>query len=384
MFKSVDSDLKKVLEIFIKWRLFLFAVVFFSVNFISNQSSFLGGGLDRYISNPQFWSWLNFDGEHYLSIAQQGYKPLTYFYFPLYPLVVRLLSVFDKSIFGYAIAGLVVSHVFLLLALSGLVKLVKLDFKKINFVHIISLLLFFPTSFYFAGFYTESLFLALVVWAFYFARSKKWIWAGILGCMLTTTRLVGLSILPALFIEAYLQKRERGFNLKKVSGGLLLIPFGILGYMYFLKSQTGDPLEFLHSVEIFGQQRSSTFIVLPQVFYRYVFKVLPNINYDYLPVVFTTYLEFIVALVFTAAVAFSLFRQRISYAVYSLFAFVIPTLSGSFSSLPRYVLVIFPIFILFSDILEKQKKFVKFGVYFFMIIALIVATVLFSRGYWVS
>lgn len=378
------KDIKSLLLLFVTWRLGLFFVLILAVRFVLLQEDFLGGGVTQYIKNPLFWSWINFDGEHYLAIIQQGYRPLTYFYFPLYPLVARILTFWGENQFSFASGGLMISNTLFVIALMGLKKLVDLDHKKVVSRTTIILLLLFPTSFYFGSFYTESLFLSLSVWSFYFARKKMWLLSGVMAGLSTATRVVGLSLLPALAIEAYLQRKDKNFNIGKVILGLTAVPVGIITYMYFLKVVTGDPLEFLHSVEIFGQQRSSTFVLLPQVLYRYIFKILPNINYYYFPVVFTTYLEFITAVVFLVAIIYSFFRQRLSYVIYSLFAFVIPTLSGSFSSLPRYVLVAFPVFIIFSQLLQKSKKTVRYLVYFLLVVSLIVATSLFTRGYWVS
>src|SRR3989344_466452 len=288
----IKSDLKFIFSTFIIWRIILFIFLLVGVVLIPLQRNFLGGGVSNYLSNPWFWSWINFDGEHYLSIAQNGYQPLTYFFFPVYPLFVKLIASFiNKSIFGFAFVGLLVTHLAFLIGLIGLIRLIKLDFKKDIVKTTIILLLVFPTSFYFASFYTESLFFALSVWSFYFARKGKWIYSGLIGAIASATRLVGIALIPALVLEAWIQwkKNKNSLNLSTVLG-LILISAGLIIYMYYLNVKTGDPLEFFHSVSIFGQQRSSEIVLLPQVFYRYIFKVLPNVNYDYFPVVFTTIL----------------------------------------------------------------------------------------------
>ena len=86
--------LKFLLSSFISWRVLLLAVVFFVAALLPLQKDFLGGGLWNYLKNPYFWSWLNFDGEHYAQIAFQGYLPLTYFFFPFYPLLTKIVAGF--------------------------------------------------------------------------------------------------------------------------------------------------------------------------------------------------------------------------------------------------------------------------------------------------
>ncbi|MBU0845989.1 hypothetical protein KKH23_02175 [Patescibacteria group bacterium] len=339
-----------------------------------------------YLKQPFLWAWGNFDGEHYLSIAYQGYQPLTYFFFPVYPLTIAFIAKFlGESFASLAVSGLLISNISFFVALVGLWKLIELDYKKDIARLTILLLLVFPTSFYFGSIYTESLFLALAVWSFYCARKRKWIAAGTLGVLLTATRVVGLAIVPVLLVEAYLQRKEKKkSNLYLVALGILLSVFGIFAYMIYLNKVTGDPLEFFHNVSIFGQQRSSSLVLLPQVFYRYFFKILPNISYSYFPIVFVTYLEIVTALMFLVLTIASFFRLRLSYAFYLAVGYIIPTLSGSFSSFHRYVLILFPAFILSAIWLSKRKKWVKVIIFSILILGLLVATSLFTRGFWVA
>ncbi|RLC31497.1 hypothetical protein DRH13_02965 [Candidatus Woesebacteria bacterium] len=377
---------KFLLKSFVCWRIILFVFLFLAIGLISVQQQYLGGDLPSYLKQPFLWAWANFDGEHYLSIAYQGYQPLTYFYFPVYPLTIYFAAqLLGGSFKSLAVSGLLISNISLFIALIGFWKLVMLDYKKDIARLAILLLLVFPTSFYFGSVYTESLFLALVVWSFYFARKGKWILAGLLGAVLTATRVVGLALIPALLVEAYLQKREnKKLNLSPVIMGILFSALGIVAYMAYLNQATGDPLEFFHNVSIFGQQRSSSLVLLPQVFYRYFFKVLPNIDYSYIPVIFTTYMEIVTAIVFLGLAVVGFFKLRLSYAFYLEIGYIVPTLSGSFSSLHRYVLILFPAFILSALWLSKSKKWIKAIVFLILILGLLVATSLFTRGFWVA
>lgn len=383
----MKSENKKfILKSFIFWRIILFFFLFLALGSVPLQQNFLGGGLSSYLNKPFLWAWGNFDGEHYLSIAYQGYQPLTYFFFPVYPLTIAFIAKFlGGSFTSLAVSGLLISNISFLVALIGLWKLIKLDYKK-DIARLAILLLFaFPTSFYFGSIYTESLFLALAVWSFYCARKKKWIVAGILGAFLTATRVVGLAIVPALLVEAYLQRREnKKLNLLPVAIGIVLSILGIFTYMFYLNKVTGDPLEFFHNVSIFGEQRSSSLVLLPQVFYRYFFKILPNINYSYFPVVFVTYLEIITALVFLGLTIASFIKLRLSYAFYLAVGYIIPTLSGSFSSFHRYVLILFPAFILSAIWLSKRKEWLKAIIFLILVLGLLIATSLFTRGFWVA
>lgn len=384
-----SREFKYLLLFLVVWRLTLFVFLHFSQS-LPLQRNFLGGGLDNYRNAPIFWSWANFDGEHYLSIAQRGYGQGEEAFFPFYPMTIRVAAeILGSDIADYNLAGLIVSNLSFLLATVGIYKLIKLDYQKRTARAAILLLLLFPFSFYFGSVYSESLFLALSIWSFYFARQKKWLPAVILGAFSTATRFIGILLLPAFFAEMAGWKKisdiRRPLRLKPLHVALLLIiPAGLLLYMYFLKQTTGDYFYFIHTLPGFGEQRSSTPIILPQVFYRYIFRILPNINYSYFPQVFTTLSEFVVAIVFGALSLLSLFKTRLSYAAYLSLGFLIPTLSGSFSSLPRYVAVLFPGFVLLAVYFLKLKRPIQIIILSLLFILLGLATALFARGYWIA
>ena len=338
------------------WRIALFLFLFLALNFVPLQQNFLGGGMQRYLSNPWLWSWINFDGEHYLSLVKVGYQPLTYFYFPVFPMVTRFIG----NILGdgeKALSGLLVSNISFVVGLVGFYKLILLDFDRKVAKAAIFLLLFFPTSFFFASYYTESLFFALVVWFFYFMRVKKWFMVVVLGSLASATRIIGAT---------------------------LLVPFGLMGYMYFLQQKTGDALAFMHDITIFGDQRSSKLILLPQVFYRYFVRIIPSLDYSYFPVVFSTFLEIFIAVLFLVLLIAGIKKIRSSYLIYGALAYLIPSLSGSFSSFPRYALVIFPVFITGAIYFLKLPKLLQIFIFAISFVGLGIATAFFTRGTWIA
>lgn len=382
MFTKVWQENKFPITSFVFWRIALSVILLLAFKFVPLQENFLGGGRQNYLTNPILWSGVNFDGEHYLSIVQNGYKPLQYFYFPGYPLVVRSLAkLINFNFQTIAIVGLVVSNVSFLFALVGFWKLLKLDFKEKFAKKVLLLLLVFPTSFYFATFYTESLFFCLVIWSFYFSRTDKWLGSGLSGFWAALTRIIGIALAPALFFEALNEKKDK-LILKFIF--LSLIPLGLLAYMFYLYKVTGDPLEFFHSIAIFGQQRSASFILPPQVIYRYVFKVVPNLNFSIFPTTFVTFMEFISGFGFFVLAIYSFLKLRLSYSIYLLLGYLAPVFSGSFSSFPRYALVLFPGFILATIFLSKLPKVLQVVIFGLLFTSLTISLALFARGFWVA
>ena len=149
--------------------------------------------------SPLFWSWANFDGVHYLRLAQDGYiYGLTQAFFPFYMLLIRWLSyIFINKL----LVALLISHICFILALGMFYKLLRLDYSKKIAKWSLLFLIYFPTSFYFLSAYTESLFLLLLLSSFYFLRTKDYLKMRIGGIAVTLTRITGIFLLPAFFYE---------------------------------------------------------------------------------------------------------------------------------------------------------------------------------------
>lgn len=385
MSKYISVTLFKILAIFLVWRVLLITVLFIAVWFVplAYTDRFLGGGPINYKLAPEFFSWANFDGEHYLSIAQYGYRGLEQAFFPVYPMLINFFSgPFHgdsiTTLVSSTVVGLLISNIAFFLALAFLWKLIRLDFSdRIAYLTLIVLVLF-PTSFYFGSLYNESLFLLLAVLSFLNVRKGNWFLAGILGGIASATRIFGLILLPAFLIEAYQQK----ISLSKMMW-ILLIPLGLIFYMIYQYVTVGDPLAFYHLQKIVGEQHQSGFTFLPQVYFRYIKMLLTvdmtNIIYQ------TVLLEFVVGIIFFLLPIYGYFKKvRLSYLFYALAGFLLPTIQGSFSSVPRYCLVFFPSFLVAALWLNERSKIFKILSLASLLVILSVETALFLRGYWVA
>lgn len=387
MKKVIDfhSPIFKILLIFLSWRIFLILIMLYAINFVPLGSSdrFLGGGFLNYSASPQLFSWANFDGEHYLSIAIFGYKNLEQAFFPVYPSFISILANPDISdMFGSLVnstlVGLLISNISLILALIFLFELIRMDYSKKIAYLVVFIILLFPTSFYFGSVYNESLFLLLSVLSFYSARKGNWFLAGIFGALASATRVFGILLLPALFLESRSQK----VSLFKASW-IFLIPLGLGGYMLFLNSSVGDPVAFYNLQTQVGQQHQRGIIILPQVYFRYL-KMIATTGIQN-PIFQTIVLEFLTGILFFLLPIYGFFKKiKISYLFYAMAGFLLPTIQGSFSSSPRYVLILFPAFLAAAIWFNSLPKILKSVVVFLLVIFLIFETTLFLRGHWIA
>lgn len=375
-----DKDIKLVVLLYLIWKIGLVVTTSLSVKLLPLRGSdLLGGGIEKYQAAPWFYGWVNFDGEHYLSIAERGYRDLEQAFFPVFPILTNILSrPFSGNMESLIVSGLIISNIAFLFSLIILWKLVLLDYsKKIAYLTIITLLVY-PTSFYFSAFYSESLFLFLTLSSFYLMRKNKWIWASILGGFSSGTRVFGILLMPAFFIEA-LQKKN---NIHKYFW-IFIIPIGLFVYMYYQWVTIDDPLAFYHLQKIIGPQHSEGITLLPQIYFRYI-KILFSVDLQN-PIYSTVVLEFFTGLLFFVLPLYGFFKKmKKSYIFYALAGFILPTIQGSFSSTPRYVLVLFPSFLALALCLNFVKLPIRAAILILFCIWLIFESALFFRGYWVA
>lgn len=385
-----------ILKIFLFWRIALFLIAFSAAFFIpifGDRFPYANVALMPTNLPSWIWGFGNFDGVHYLRIAQNGYNAeYSQAFFPLYPLLINIFNVFPKNptldtrIFvdpSYFFTSIILSNAFFLAALVLFYKLIKIDFsQKIAFGALI-LLVSFPTSFYFGSIYPESLFLFLALGTLYFIRKGNFLAAGVFSALASATRIFGLLLITVLLIEIYLsiKKKEIKFTsgeLTKAILGILIVPFGTLLYMLYLRLNFDNPLYFLTSQPAFGAQRSENLILLPQVIYRYlkIFMTVPIQSQLF----FNAFLEFGFTIAALAILLIFFRKMRISYFIFTLGCLILPTLTGTFSSMPRYSLMGF---LLLPYIANASKGHFKMLVGSFAAIGIILIS-LFTRGYWVA
>jgi Gpi18-like mannosyltransferase len=377
----------KLLAIYLLSTFFFLFLSFMSPNFLPYKPSFPYASEFFKFGLPQFlYSFANFDGVHYLTIAEKGYlgTGLIQAFFPIFPLLIRF---FNPIFNNYLLTSLTLSQLFSLTAIFSFYYLVKIE-KNEKTAFLSSILLSsFLSSFYLKSVYNEGLFLTLIFTSFIAAKKNKNLMAGILGALASATRIVGIFIWPALIINDYLKNKK--INWKNIIY-LSISALGLLAYMIYLKLVFGDPLYFFHLQEEFGASRQSSIVLFPQVIWRY-FKILWTARpFDWKYYAYVQ--EFIVSLLvlfLLILISIKNYQKKIKvkwgYLFFALASFFLPTMTGNLSSMPRYVLVCFPVFVYLASIFQKKEKGWLLFLYLTInSLLLIINTILFIRGYWVS
>lgn len=358
---------------FIIWRTVTLGAFWIGISYFPIQSTFFGG------SSPSqgllLRSLSNFDGTHYLSIATQGYQQYEQAFFPFYPILMRFVSFFT---FGdVLIAGLIISHLSLLGALWFLYRVVDDLYGAYFAKRTVVALLVFPTSFFLGTVYTESLFLLLVCAFFYFLFHKRFLIMGIMGAIASSTRYAGVLLAVAAFFECW---RGSIHYTKRFWWGVFFTGLGLVGYMFYLFITVSDPLAFIHTQSIFQAGRSGDSIVLlPQVVVRYlkIFVSVSPYSYQF----WISLFEFTVTLTFLSLSVLAIFRRMVGLGVFSFLTILLPTLSGTFLSIPRFAIVCIGVYVYLAIVLSPFWYRVYFVCSLFL---LILCSVLFAAGFWIS
>ncbi len=378
-----------VLSSFLIWRTVLFLIAAAACYLISTFGARFPY-YDRVLTITGLPNWIwgfgNFDGVHYLRIAQDGYSAqYSQAFFPLYPVLTKLFSfLFPRDIGintalfvdpAYFFSGLLLSNMLFLAALLVFYKLLRIDYSEKVVQLSILLLLIFPTSFYFGAIYTESLFLLLTVLSLYFLRKKYFLFAGFVIALASMTKVIGILLILVYLIEF---NKSKNWKLSNILG-FLISPLGLLGYMFYLHRSFGNSLYFLTSQPVFGAGRDASGMVLPpQVIFRYI-KIFTSVSADSLP-----YLNAVLELVFTilpfVLLIYFFKKMRKSYWVFTFAALLLPTLTGTLSSMPRYALAAF---LLLPLIVQRWNRYYKLISFVFIILGVLLLG-LFIRGYWIA
>lgn len=399
-----------ILLLFLVWRIVTFIAIFLAPSFIPLNITFPYIEILQAFNVPKYlYSLANFDGVHYIIIAQGGYNTYQQAFFPLYPICIAVLSplFFGNQLF----AALFISHVSFFLSLvlwNKLLQIMKIQPQKIVWSMLV--LILFPTSFFFGLAYTESLFLLLSLLCIIFVLQQRYIYIIGIGFLASLTRISGvfLAILPIMTVVSdylFTKKNSDSFIAKlrhltqntinklrtnpTIVAAIIGPLLGLIAYSAYLYVTTGDPLFYLSSQEAFGANRTSSLVSPPQVIFRYIkIFITADISFKYWMAVFE-FISFIAIASILLLDMWRLFRKddikekglRLGINTFSWAVLLLPTLTGTLSSIPRYGLLCLTIYFCFAEI---RSKYVKFGLLCVFGLLQLVLLSFFVQGYFVS
>ena len=386
---------QKTTVLYLSWRVWILALAWLATLWIPFVQTFTPhatfGGPLPYLA----WVWGNFDGMVFMLVAKSGYSAEQLPFFPLFPLTVRAVSSLGIP---HLYAGLIVSTVCFVTSLFIIQKILKIEKLSRLFWPMLMLMLAYPTAFFYASVYNDSLFLLLATATVWLAREKRWVLASLAGGAASLARLNGVALLGVVAVEYLLTLEPKliEWKLSSLWSGVkkalnpqgwwnskvffaLLIPLAFVGYLAWIQFKFGDWHLFFDGVAVWHRNK----LTFPlQTFWRYV-KILfftPNFTFTYT----IAWLEAIATGLYLLVLGWSWGKIRPSYWAFMLFHLLIPTVTGTLQGMPRYGLHIFPLFVSLALFFEKKPRWLQMTWFVISIGLQVFFLSFFTRGYFVS
>ncbi len=315
--------------------------------------------------------WGRWDAVHYLDIATHGYQGTEMAFFPLFPMLIRILG---RLVGNHLIAGLLISNASFFFGLLFLYKLFEHEYDRPVARRAIFYISIFPSAVFFSAVYTESLFFMLTVASFYYMRAHRWWLAGAIGFFAAMSRVEGVLLAIPFAIEWFSQRNAFKQNLiSLLAGGL--IPGGLFVYMAYLWVLRADPLYFSHVQSHWGRHLAPPWVSIIDAFTKIAHASQgQTVANQSLEIAFTA------LMIGVLAGGWKLLRP--SFIAYMALSILIPMSTSSLMSMPRFALVLFPMF----GILARwgDRPWVNNLILAFSLPLLGLFTVLFADWYWVA
>ncbi len=344
--EPADRNILYVVAIFIALKAGLLGVILLGAQFLPHNASLEGynaafplPGLPDLLR--PFYTW---DTQHYLLLAMQGYGTNAFSdaFYPLYPFAIRFLTPLFAG--NALVAAWAISNVVSLAVPVYMYRLARLFWPARQSLTIVVLLLAFPTAFFLSMAYTEPLFLALCLAAFFHLFKRDVLIASALCFVLPLTRAQALLLLVPILVR-FLQtgwgaKGNWREAMRSYLAPALATVAGVGAYLLFCWWQLGDPFAGFNAQRFTISNNSLANLLRPVEWFRANFVGISPILHGYTNSVIDR-----VAFVIALPLLIGVWRtQHKALAVYGIVTLLVPALSGSFMSYTRHLLLVFPLF----------------------------------------
>jgi len=351
--------IKRILMVFLVWEVVMMGFGIWASGLHPISSTTVPAGTPYIIQHTYRW-----DSQWYAGISSNNWYKTNAnspAFYPLFPLIIHATTYVTGN--NVVIAAFVVNFIATGIAFCFL-GLIVLEFTKNTSLALRSVLFFaaFPAAFYMHVMYSEAIFCALGFAAFYYALRRRWLICCLLLALSIVTRLPGALFALACFIE-YL--RSVNYSYKKVGLNILyfaITPLGFLAYAYYLYKLYGSPLYMFKAyhvgniwsyenfrLNIFstmyhtGRSAIAALVHKPGGWFFYVLWQFPSMLAWLFGILITLYgwiRNFI----------------NIPMIVLVLGSCLLLSLNGNFVSVIRYILPLFPIYIVLAKASLGSKR----------------------------
>lgn len=326
--------------------------------------------------------WARWDSGWYLFTIKNGYSmgesvfvTSNLPFFPVFPIVMKGLSflipvrpVPDAVLIAL---GVLLTNALLVVGAYFLYKLTRVYFSKSIAENTIWFLMVFPAAFFLSSFYTESVFFIFSVLSLWFATQKKWWLACLMAMVVGATRPLGALIGVPLLLE-YMHQRD--WKLSAIDVSVLsfgLVPVGLVAFLTYMYYLTGDFLAPVKAQNAWGRTTADPFTSF----------VFPRSSWGYLTPL--DQLFGLTAVVTGIALLLEKGRKYWMLGSYALVMILPAFFTGTLDSVSRFVAVLFPIFMYWAYLLDKNCK-ISMVIKAVLLAMQLVLFAMFTQFYWVG
>lgn len=328
-------------------------------------------------TKPEFkWDiWMQWDAHHFVTIAQEGYGPEIVggnapAFFPLFPMALRaLIAVGLEPVH----AGLLISAVGTFVASAYLYRLAELH--GFDGERSVVYLMLFPTAVFLVAPYTEALFLAGAIPAFYYGlKGRPWP-AALFTAVAVGTRTVGLFVLLGVAIELARRAWPSWRKMASAVAAMVVASLPFWAYGLYLAKVRGSFWTFM-DVQRTGWGRDFT---------GFTDGFLATWNTwqgDYSAnQIFTWRLEVVFAALSLVLLVWLMWRGYLGYSIYVGATLLIGLSNAWYYSTPRLALAFFPFAFMVAAFVGKRERAHTYTVLTMTVFAT-VGLVAYTRGAW--
>jgi hypothetical protein len=253
---------------------------------------------------------------------------------PLYPLLIRAGT---RLVADPSLAGLLIALLCYCAAVVLLYRRVAATDNDETARRAILYLSLYPTGFIYNSIYSESLFLLLVLLCLHAAEHGRALRAGLSGAAASLTRLSGATLALCVFVELALgaerERRPRGVALGVAAAAM--ISAGWLGYFAYLRRLTGRFWIYFDAQQGWHKELVFPWTALGRA-------ILGEGSPD------QHLLNIAAVALFLPLCVLAARRVRWGETIYLWLGVLVPLCSSYLLGLPRYLMVLFPAFVLLA------------------------------------
>lgn len=368
--KGIDNKVKAITDKYSEEiKIFVAAIGFRMVMYlISVCVMAIMGDYPNGISFPDFLeAWKRWDSAHYLNIAENGYagaiengEHIFLVFYPLYPWLIKTLSIFIKDL---RLCGIIISTISYGIGSIFLYKIAQKESGEEAAKNTLILISVFPFAFFFGSIATESLFLAIAAAFFYYLRKHDWMKVSFFGFLACLTKVQGLLLAFSVLVELLYfkrgiklikEKKWKSFFKRIIYPGCIaaMMLFGLVIYLVINYVVEGDPFRFMY----YQRNHWGNGLCFLWETIGYV-KDNALRNWDTSVGMSLWLPELVLFAVYILAIVYGFVRKlRPMYMVYLIAFFLLTYSSTWLISGGRYTLSALPVFMLAGDCTARHEK----------------------------